>query len=267
VKLEDNLQCLYALIWGQCTEHMKGKLEAMPSFETMDVDQDSVTLLKAIKGMTYKFADQKYLPFALADAVVRLDHMFQSKDTTDSEYLEKFKSMVAVIEHYRGTVGVHPKMVQNELAVIMGSSYSDSITYSTTQIAEAKVVGKERYLACLFLMGSDKTRYGDMFTELHNDHAKGIVDAYPKTVANAYSLMDTWTAKYTAPPPLVHMQGSSFAQGRNDVVTCWGCGAEGMVLAKCTDAHAWKSGKLSRTDSLRSRWRQHLRQELKEDSS
>jgi DNA primase len=88
----------------------------MPNFETMDVDQDALTLLKAIKGMTYKFADQKYLPFTLADAVVRLDRMFQSNDMTDSEYLEKFKSMVAVIEQYGGTVGVHPKMVQNELA-------------------------------------------------------------------------------------------------------------------------------------------------------
>jgi hypothetical protein len=162
--------------------------------------------------------------------------MFQSKDMTDSAYLEKFKSMVAVIEHYGGTVGVHPKMVQNELAAITGSPYSDNTTYSTAQIAEAKLDGKERYLACLFLMGSDKTRYGDMFTELHNDHVKGIVDAYPKTVVNAYSLMDTWTAKYT--------QGSSLAQGRNDVVTCWGCGAEGMVLAKCTNApcmEKWKA--------------------------
>jgi hypothetical protein len=244
LKLEDNLHRLYALIWGQCTEHMKDKLEAMPNFEKMDVDQDSVALLKAIKGMTYKFADQKYLPFALADAVVRLDRMFQSKDMTDSEYLEKFKSMVAVIEHYGGTVGVHPKMVQNELATITGSPYSDNTTYSPAQIAEAKLDGKERYLACLFLMGSDKTRYGDMFTELHNDHAKGIVDAYPKTVANAYSLMDTWTAKYTPPPPLAHVQGSSFAQGGNDVITCWGCGAEGVVLAKCTTTacmEKWKA--------------------------
>jgi hypothetical protein len=120
VELDDNMQKLYALVWGQCNPHMKSKLEAVDTFEVFDDLQDPVALLKKIKGMTYRFDGGDYLPHAIADATVRFSRLFQGKDMTNSQYLERFKSMVAVIDHYGGSVGSHPRLIQDEIARITG---------------------------------------------------------------------------------------------------------------------------------------------------
>jgi hypothetical protein len=44
--------------------------------------------------------------------------MYQGKYTTKTKFLEWFKSMVAVIEHYDGTVGKHLKMEQQDIVSI-----------------------------------------------------------------------------------------------------------------------------------------------------
>jgi hypothetical protein len=47
---EENMQTLYSLIWGQCSDVMQARVEALSDYDTMSESGDSLALLKAIKA-------------------------------------------------------------------------------------------------------------------------------------------------------------------------------------------------------------------------
>ena len=63
--LKENIKTLYSLVWGQCTDIMRQKVEAMDIYETMSREGYGLTLLKVIKDVNYNFQSQKYLPHSL----------------------------------------------------------------------------------------------------------------------------------------------------------------------------------------------------------
>jgi hypothetical protein len=52
---EENMQTLYSLIWGQCSDVMQARVEALSDYDTMSESGDSLALLKAIKVQAYNF--------------------------------------------------------------------------------------------------------------------------------------------------------------------------------------------------------------------
>jgi hypothetical protein len=50
-ELRENVKTLYSLVWGQCTDIMKQKLEASDDFEDIALEQNGLELLKAIKNI------------------------------------------------------------------------------------------------------------------------------------------------------------------------------------------------------------------------
>ena len=71
--LESGKKRLYTLVWGQCTKLMQNEIEACNGFEEMERQQDPISLIKTIKGITYNFRDQKYLPGSMWHAY---EHLF-----------------------------------------------------------------------------------------------------------------------------------------------------------------------------------------------
>jgi hypothetical protein len=98
--LADNMQLVYSLVWGQCTDIMGQKVEALTIYETLTTSGgDGLALLKAIKDMVYNFQSRKYLPHALHKSKQRFYHCVQGRHTTTSTYMEQFQNIVGVIEH------------------------------------------------------------------------------------------------------------------------------------------------------------------------
>jgi hypothetical protein len=89
----------------------------------------------------------------------------------NSQYLERFKSMVAVIKHYDGSVGSHPRLIQDEIARITNQPFIGPGMDHYSQGVQDRVFdqAQERCLGWMLLMGADKIRYGDMLTEIQND--------------------------------------------------------------------------------------------------
>lgn len=58
--LDENLKTLYSLVWGQCTDIIRARIEALDDHDDMSNDGDSITLLKSIKALVYNFDSQKY---------------------------------------------------------------------------------------------------------------------------------------------------------------------------------------------------------------
>jgi hypothetical protein len=58
-------------------------------------------------------------------------------------------------------------------------------------MVDAERLAKEQYLACAFILGADKTRYGRMLEDLKNSFTQGV-DKYPKNMTDAYNLLVNW---------------------------------------------------------------------------
>jgi hypothetical protein len=69
--LEQNLQRIFALVMGQCTENMRSQLLDLSTFDDIDKNLDGLKHLNAIRGIVYQFQSQKYLPHAIHESVRR----------------------------------------------------------------------------------------------------------------------------------------------------------------------------------------------------
>jgi hypothetical protein len=67
--LAENIKSLYVIVYGQCTDIMKAKLETLPVYEKLVLSGDGIALLKAIKNQTFNYQGHKYTALALHEAV------------------------------------------------------------------------------------------------------------------------------------------------------------------------------------------------------
>jgi hypothetical protein len=185
--LDENLKTLYSLIWGQCTNVMRARVEALDNYEVMSSEGDSILLLKAIKSLVYNFQSQKYHPLAIYDGMRRFYMIYQEKHTSCQVYLEKFQNCVDVLEHCGGSVGHVAGLVNLTLA----DRDIDPNLATRAELTEAIKTTEDQYLATAFLAGADRSRYGKLIENLENDFTQGQ-DRYPKTLTAAYSLLTNW---------------------------------------------------------------------------
>ena len=160
------------------------------------------------------------------------------------QYLEQFNSQIDVIVHYGREVGLEPKLYQDELADLTGDVFDPDENYTNDQKILAKKQAKDRFLACMFINGADKARFGDLHDDLLNDFAKGQRN-YPTSVVDAYSLLVNYKPRFK--PGNTTVSGSSFVQPGDEKkgdseqeIRCWGCDKPGIYLEKCTKAECIK---------------------------
>ena len=53
--LEENIKSLYSLVWGQCSDVVRQKVEANKDFEGMADSGDGIKLLITLKGISFHF--------------------------------------------------------------------------------------------------------------------------------------------------------------------------------------------------------------------
>jgi hypothetical protein len=204
-KLENECKKLYTVILGQCTSYMTAKLKAMPTFKEMHSEKDPVKLLKAIKGLTFRFDSKKEYEMSLVEAIDKLYQLYQEKNMPNTQFLEKFNNLIDVIEHFGGTIGLHKKMTEDILAQHSGGTYDSvnwKLAYTVEQMKQATEKGKERFLARMFLSRVDRTRYSSMLIKLHNDYVTGQCDIYPNNRISTFALLEQWLRKIISKPKL-----------------------------------------------------------------
>ncbi len=187
--MEENIKTVYSLIFGQCTEAIRAKLESVGNHQAISVASNGIELLKNIKTIMYNFQSQKYGPLGLHESKRRFYLMSQDKHMTVTIYLERFQNSVEVIDHCGGTIGLDPGLVDATMRSAKPMMTRDTAT--AEQLLAAEKYTKEQYLACAFLMGSDRHRYGKLIEDLENDFTQRR-DNYPKTLVDAYNLLVHW---------------------------------------------------------------------------
>jgi hypothetical protein len=116
---------------------MMAKLKALPTFKGLHIDRNPVKLLKAIKGLTLKVDSEKEYEMSLVEAIDKLYQTYQTKDMSNTQFLDKFNSLVDVIEHYGGVIGVHKSITNSIIAKHTGRTYDEvnwRLTYTDAQI-------------------------------------------------------------------------------------------------------------------------------------
>lgn len=110
---EENIQKVYSLVWGQCTEILQAKLGVLKNFKTIKDSYDAVALLKEIKGTTFKFEDERYLQHSIYFAWKNFYMLSQKDMDNNAQYLEQFQNIVDVLEQFRATFGMDKALLKD----------------------------------------------------------------------------------------------------------------------------------------------------------
>jgi hypothetical protein len=169
-KLKQNMETVYSLIFGQCTEYMVAKLKGLPDYGSFNDSVDLIKLLKAIEGLTYHFGGQRYQALELHGALTHFYMLRQDRNTTNAQYLEKFQTNVAVVEQFGGNIGRSTGAVRTELEL---AGFADQTTAGKKDKLAATQRAKDKYLAVAFLCSTDKARYTKLLEDLYNVYLYG----------------------------------------------------------------------------------------------
>jgi hypothetical protein len=158
-KLQDNLAKTFALVWGQCTNSLKAKLESLTEWTTIHRDKDALTLITEIKNIIYRFEDQSYLMHSLFRANELVYLIKQEEDETNVKYYERFCNMVEAAEQYGASFGIDDACIgTNEEFKTL--SINDKLDQAN--IDAAKIRTREHYLAYAFIDCLDWGRYAGL---------------------------------------------------------------------------------------------------------
>jgi hypothetical protein len=187
---ESNKGALSTIVWGQCSQAMQAKLRRSENFSKFYDSNDFLAMIAEIKGVSYKFESRLYPDNALHRALLNFYNIRQMTNETPSDYMNRYKDTVAVIDHYGGSIGEHTALVLE--------SAGGKLPTDPRLVVEAQVKSKERYLAYCFLLNADPGRYSCLLEEMENSHAFGKC-LYPATITDAYNMLMVY--KKTFAPP------------------------------------------------------------------
>ena len=185
-RLQENIKRLWALVWGQCSDTIRTRLQALDTYDDIHTASDGLRLLVAIKDLMYNVQEQKYVPLSMHLAKRQFFLLSQGRNTV-GEYYEQFKNQTDVLDHIGAGIGDDDAITRQ---VLCGQGI-DTDEATEAQEEAAEIQGIEWYLALAFLMGSDRTRFGRLLEKLENDFTAGH-DNYPKTLTDAYNMLLEW---------------------------------------------------------------------------
>jgi hypothetical protein len=111
-------------------------------------------------------------------------YAFRQRALANNEYYDKFKDLVSNAERLGSNIGNHTSRVDAILQAIpeIAAGGREATEAERTQAQETV---KDQYLAVMFLINSDKKRYGALVQDIENEYTRGS-DTYPTSLSAAY---------------------------------------------------------------------------------
>ena len=83
----NNKCALYSVVWGQCSEAMQAKFKSNDNYVNIHENYNSLDVIAAIKGISYKFECQKNLYVALDNAKTAFYTYRQGPEESNPNYM------------------------------------------------------------------------------------------------------------------------------------------------------------------------------------
>jgi hypothetical protein len=93
---------VFPLVLGQCSCTIRFHLEASPDWNTINTSSDVLELLKLIQKSMYTKSTNRHPTHTLYEAEAALIKFRQGDDMSNSDFLEKFKSLLDIYIHASG---------------------------------------------------------------------------------------------------------------------------------------------------------------------
>ena len=167
---EEQKAKVFVVLLNQCSPDVKARLRNDTGLKTLEINDDVVGLLKALRKMAFTMEGIQHPNEALFDVLKRLLVINQGPKEQVSNYYKRFLALTEVVEAQWGDFV--PTKVANKRNV------------TTAQ----KNAAREGVLAHIFLAGANNEKYELLKTQLHNSYL-GKKDDYPATVEAAVLLL------------------------------------------------------------------------------
>jgi hypothetical protein len=224
---------VFAVIWGQCDQTMRNRLESTAEYKKAEDTNDVVQLLRVIKDVAFDADDKKYPPLQAMVAWNNLVRAWQQDGEDLTQYYNRYTSLVELVERAYGPIAP-VKVAEKDPA------------YSSDQTA-ALEREKNKMLACMFMQGATRLKYGGVMRQLKQDFALGH-DKYPETMEQAIQVLRLCEAKGPKKPKvntpsegLTEAEESGLAAAQMSNRTkykkglCYNCGKKGHMAPDCPD--------------------------------
>jgi hypothetical protein len=240
---------------------MKAKLMSINNYKPNSRACECVWLLRQIKAVMYKFEGQRDIFLAMGEARSTLDRCKQQPHKTNAIYFDQLKSLVDAFEHYGGTIGGDKGLIDTVMDINDPDHPGPIPTNDDADAVRTWIKATSKYnqrlakhcrdmtLAMMYLQTVDRTKYGDLWISLQNQHSRGNLQ-YPKDLSAAYSMVAGHKTKHQAPRNNRTPQdcntntetGLSFLQslavaGTNGVthagITCFRCNSNCHYISAC----------------------------------
>jgi len=86
--LEENMKTLFSIVWGQVSDVLKHRIQALADFKRMNSEGDSLALLAALRDQAFNFQSQKDQAQALQEAVKRFCLISQGRNESCQVYMD-----------------------------------------------------------------------------------------------------------------------------------------------------------------------------------
>ena len=176
--LSSTMQSLFNIIWGQCSQLMQHKLRAVSSFDTIEDEADTVSLLKEIRSITMQFESHMSIYDGIFEAKRRFFLYKQRPDESNETHLRTYKTLVDSVEHFGGSIMFDPGLLK----------YEQSKDEANTSDDKLKILVKNKMKAVGLLKLSDNKRYARLIQDLEDHHTFGN-DLYPATINSAFEML------------------------------------------------------------------------------
>ena len=182
----------FHLIWSQCSTAMKTKLKGLDYFEEeIQNERNCIQLLEEIQGIMHSFETKDYLGLGLKKSIQNYYNCTQKKKDSNADFLSRFKSNMAVLAHYGGSIEPFRAVVFKEMEIAKFTVDSSVHKPGNKDYDFYVPPAKQRESAILFLDNSCNQRYGQLKIDLANQYAMKN-DQYPVTLTAAYALLGSY---------------------------------------------------------------------------
>jgi hypothetical protein len=222
---------LFRLIIGQCNQSMRNKVEALPDYKVMQKAVDFVKLLKRMKELVDGTDNTQYQFWKMQAQLAKLVFIKQEPNESVANYSTRFLDQVEATEQVFGRLV--PTFDMKE------------------EPSDEQMKNRNKLLACLFLAGSDRTRFKPVIDDLGNDFQLGKI-AYPEDVMDMTQLLSNRRGLNTNKAKQIEeMQDGVLTSFHQQPVShpklrCNYCGMKGhtsdVCYKKANDREAGKTG-------------------------